>query len=1126
MMNRDERWDYIPHPSDDQVFPSGAAASAIPEPKKRWESTPFALPRLGGRRTRIGVGVAMVAALAVVAAFFIARIGPDRPATRLLHVSYAGAASWVQALPDTEKDEQLRDWARLGLAAYLRLDAATLRDTSYDTTPVRDPGFADMLNQPTGPGRSLYDGHGVLHVLVDRRSGHESRTIGLQIDQYRTDAGQDPANVQVHRFTVDKASRTIAFRSEPAQPVAEVRAKYGYVTGRIDTLEGLNDFLRRTMHLSWMEVRQSEVWAGGWNWPGVPALPIEHEDVEVLRRSYAEGKRPGFSLDPPAKLNPPKELTVADIKALVPGVNDRLAESLTRGDDQLLEKLRAVLFFDDQKSLSELASAGLTTDRTRLWALRRIIKRTGSYQVAQYFGPLRGTKVGMTLFYTDKTAKDWVKGVGKPPGSIPTPDKPFPPSHCPREGDPSDETGRLWFAQNDAGFELGASHVSIGTQATRLNFRSNKVASGPHDAADEVEASYLSGMGLEWWDHNYQAVADYEPQYQRLEQIMRWSGALEWLSNKQRPLPQLPDEKITSNLVFESWRMGNIRGSAEHPLTFVKPPSADGMEALLQTPSKTFGICGDSWIFGGVTLGDLVQRSAGGNYAADLPAGLRRARPTDATSKVDDRTGNGFIKRVEPMKGDDVAGPEHTLSMAGGLSTVVTKAHARTAGAIGKLKLWLGAKADRRITVETRSADGTIVHRTRFNNRPIGELSAESGSNGVTITWKRGPLDRALRILEGMAAKLAGASNDQITHQISAGYKLGGRDDPRLSITKESGPPTDEMAFGFAIQPPENGTPEFYVGHLAEQGRIPEPPSPWLDVAATDSPLADYLPAGPPATDAQNIKVFAPDDTSLGVVYELDGRVTVPAGNETLGPRGPPEAEALLREIPAIKEAMRISAESPRKEHVGIRLGSDGVALVTADRVILVPNDHHWARPVLRATGPLNDPPRKPLVRIDDDVANHVDYAALAEASGPEKMPLAGVLQVKGVRDVHIDEKLRAKVILDDGALVPSALNQRISVSVRRVTPVTAVAGEPRWQPDIRVFDKQDWYRVGPDGDWFGGDQDPPNDGPGGSRGDPNDPNDPNGGPPEGLPGGIKPPPWLILLVCLDEDEDNICDYQ
>src|SRR5260370_37882006 len=113
-------------------------------------------------------------------------------------VSYAGAAGWLSRLSSAEAQEHLRDWARLGLASHLGLDTTRLRAASYDTLPVRHAGFAGLARQDIGPGRYVYDGKGVLHILVPRGDPHEARTVGLLLDQYRADAGAGAPQLQVH----------------------------------------------------------------------------------------------------------------------------------------------------------------------------------------------------------------------------------------------------------------------------------------------------------------------------------------------------------------------------------------------------------------------------------------------------------------------------------------------------------------------------------------------------------------------------------------------------------------------------------------------------------------------------------------------------------------------------------------------------------------------------------------------------------------------------------------------------------------------------------------------------------------------------------------------------------------
>src|SRR5260370_42329782 len=107
------------------------------------------------------------------------------------------------------------------------MDTTRVGGASYDTLPVRDAGFAGLAGQAMGPGRYVYDGKGVLHILVRRGDPHEARTVGLLLDQYRADAGADAPQVQVHHYQIDTATDTINITADPVEPTGEVRAEYG-----------------------------------------------------------------------------------------------------------------------------------------------------------------------------------------------------------------------------------------------------------------------------------------------------------------------------------------------------------------------------------------------------------------------------------------------------------------------------------------------------------------------------------------------------------------------------------------------------------------------------------------------------------------------------------------------------------------------------------------------------------------------------------------------------------------------------------------------------------------------------------------------------------------------------------
>jgi hypothetical protein len=233
--------------------------------------------------------------------------------------------------------------------------------------------------------------------------------------------------------------------------------------------------------------------------------------------------------------------------------------------------------------------------------------------------------------------------------------------------------------------------ISIGAQPTRLFAKSDG------EAAAEVESSYAFGRGLRWWDQHYQEIADYEVQYQRLDQIMRWSAALEWLGENRGKLPPHSEVGIRSDLRFADWYLRNNALRERVPIHYVTPPSA-GQESVLTVPSEKYESCGITTINGGVSLGDLGARKAkaGRTFQADLPGSVRRAGLYDEKSTFDPATGTGSMRQVSI----DEAGAEssfrsHTISRDGnGTVRVEVSASPRRIVQLGGLKVWRGRGRD------------------------------------------------------------------------------------------------------------------------------------------------------------------------------------------------------------------------------------------------------------------------------------------------------------------------------------------------------------------------------------------------------------------------------------------------
>jgi len=965
----------------------------------------------------------------------------------------------------------------------------------------------------------------VLHVLVPRDDPHQSRTIGLLIDQYRSDAGADPQQVQVHRYQINPSAQTIELTPEKPAPTSEVRSAHGFVTMRVDETKGLTDFLARTRHLSWLEVRGSEIWAGGWNWPDVPGAPLDVEDVSVIQRGYLQPsseRRPGFSLDP----GPPA--TKDDILAVLPGLRPELADRLISRNwagssfhsaDGLATMVDGALFHDTPQ-LTALAEMGLPSDRTQLWALKLLLAGRPAYSQARYEGRLEGTKVGMTLFYTDHVAKDWVEGVGTGVptkavgGFISDPDAVTSWSHCGGAGAPKFEYGRLWFGQNESGFTFDGDRVSIGAQATRLFSRSEE------NGGTEVEPSFGFGRGMRWWDQHYQAVADYEPQYQRLDEIMRWSGALEWLVSKtQARLPQLDDSAIRSDLQFKDWYSQSNDLRERSQIEFVTPPSATH-EAIMTEPSKVFEDCGLLGLNGGVSLGDIIQRQGGRSFHADLPEPVRRGGLFDEASRFDPATGFGQITQVSiDNSGHVIDSLRRTFSTtADGHGVVDVVANGRRVAPFGGLKVWRVETAPRQIKVDLAAGRGQVSQRLEFQGQELGQLVARKDVNKdvdtVMIQWRPGLLDRARRALESIQQRLVShpaaglpAAPDGVlySYQDSGGrvvYKIGGPDAPWLSITNELTPPGDELAFRFGAPNPQTGEAEFFLGRLSPRPELPladgGPPQ-WIEIipATADHP-ARVIPVGAPGPEARTVRVTTPDGKT-STVSQIGDQLVVPLADPILGFYGTAEGAALLRDFPRVDEAMRTAAQANDGLLRGVRLGEDGVALAGADRVILVAADHPWAGRVLQVIGASQ---HLPLFRVEGSHVVVIDPSTLTILpDSAQRMSLEEVFNT-GSDDIYVH---RSVLVIEDGAIVPNALPFDTKVVVRKAM----VAGLPdsvatALQPDVRIHGGAEWWRMNGTG----------------IRTGPANTTSPTSTPTPASPGGAVPASsGQILLVCPDTNE-------
>lgn len=200
-------------------------------------------------------------------------------------------------------------------------------------------------------------------------------------------------------------------------------------------------------------------------------------------------------------------------------------------------------------------------------------QQKNGFQIARYNGNLQdkkeglqGTEVGMTLFYTDLLMKIWEFNFQK--ATLETDIEGFDPetriavSPIYKSELKQSNYVRLWLEPDDKGFQVANENRDIifAPNATQIKAassdrpQSNKETNAPPDTA----------AFLNWWNNHYKEVARYEPQYERLNQIMKWSLVINWLNQHQQnelylqyqqsnPLSYLQPLKVKRDNWFPDW---------------------------------------------------------------------------------------------------------------------------------------------------------------------------------------------------------------------------------------------------------------------------------------------------------------------------------------------------------------------------------------------------------------------------------------------------------------------------------------------------------------------------------------------------------------------------------------------
>jgi hypothetical protein len=249
------------------------------------------------------------------------------------------------------------------------------------------------------------------------------------------------------------------------------------------------------------------------------------------------------------------------------------------------------------------------------------IEMDNTYQTARYDGNIKGTDAAMILFYTDLVAKLWALDFG---GLAPRKDVAgfftLADVRVPRiywKDFVKLSKTRLWFGMKQESFDIDENNIVFAPVATRVYAAS----SDPLYPGKETKPNYQSKEFLGWWDRHYSLVADYEPYYYKLNELLKWSCVMMVLKEKHsHALDFLAKVPVQRSLDFESWYTNEPAIKAKTKLPFVdRAAFKSSNECFKMLSSRGYPLMGQTYfVSGGVSLASMK----------DIEAKLHRARKT------------------------------------------------------------------------------------------------------------------------------------------------------------------------------------------------------------------------------------------------------------------------------------------------------------------------------------------------------------------------------------------------------------------------------------------------------------------------------------------------------------------
>jgi hypothetical protein len=451
---------------------------------------------------------------------------------------------------DREREilDQVRDWCLLTVISSSGLTPRAIAESVYDLPAVRHEDMRRVANFEYGETRSrMLNETDVVAVIPASTEEVRRDNLAHIVDEQRKNLGHKPHELLVFEYSLDLAhhSATIT-RRKPVSGTDVFTPAYGYQEIEVTNLDQFNHFLGSIDDLTYASKQRGKLVLAGRHYLrplGPQDQPWGHigaEEVAAIWRGQqglAEYQGCGFSLDPHVDFGAVSKSFDSDFAPLLnridPAITLQARAAMNEKADEPEQREQKEAHFIN--TLSAACSMSSSAEKECLEGISELIW-DHSFQAARYEGKgVAGTEVGMVLFYTDLIMKLWSFDLaGSAPGHSGVAGFPIKtamrvPPIFKSELDRAPAT-RLWLGPLNSGFQVADQRHSLlfARNSTRVFARPHNFLTN-QDQTDILEPNIYNRTFINWWNDHYEEIARYEPQYERLNQIVKWSIVISWL---------------------------------------------------------------------------------------------------------------------------------------------------------------------------------------------------------------------------------------------------------------------------------------------------------------------------------------------------------------------------------------------------------------------------------------------------------------------------------------------------------------------------------------------------------------------------------------------------------------------